>query len=318
MRACVCRARGPRERGAQRRAGGRAESMVVGAGTPAAAIRSAAARRSAGAALFAPLSLVQSARPFRASIGGMCTDARGAWGLATVAAIGGNGGGNGGGGPVSPEEAARMRARIAELEAEVDALQSKVNEMNYLRGDTSNSSEKGSGGRRATGDAEAADAERLRIMRELVERDTGSDSVIMKRLAAELVATDLNANASAASLSAASAPPQNSIQQAAMLEDLFNRNYREELEMAADFDENKRRELQEKRKAFELKKDKLVALIDAAVKEAQAVCEVDNIASSDAGDAPAGNDCAAAWDEAEELAAELERQKRKNKDITAE
>ena len=221
---------------------------------------------------------------------------------------------------MSPEEAARMRARIAELEAEVAALQSKVNEMNYVRGDTSSSSEKGSGGGWATGDAEAADAERLRIMRELVERDTGSDSVIMKRLAAELVATDLNANASAASLSAAGAPPppQNSIQQAAMLEDLFNRNYREELEMAADFDENKRRELREKRKAFELKKDKLVALIDAAVKEAQAVCEVDNIASSDAGDAPAGNDCAAAWDEAEELAAELERQKRKNKDITAE
>merc|ERR1719231_1060939 len=118
---------------------------------------------------------------------------------------------------MSPEEAARMRARIAELEAEVAALQSKVNEMNYVRGDTSSSSEKGSGGGWATGDAEAADAERLRIMRELVERDTGSDSVIMKRLAAELVATDLNANASAASLSAAGAPPppQNSIQQAA-------------------------------------------------------------------------------------------------------
>ena len=62
-----------------------------------------------------------------------------------------------------------------------------------------------------------------------------------------------------------------------------------------------------------------MALIDAAVKEAHEVCEVRDgegvsEGGSEGGSAP-GNECAAAWDEAEELAAELERQKRKNRDI---
>ena len=68
--------------------------------------------------------------------------------------------------------------------------------------------------------------------------------------------------------------------------------------------------------------------VQAAIHDAQEVCEVEGQASSLSGRSDAqkgekdgssevigGNECAAAWDEAEELQAELARQKMLNRDI---
>ena len=68
---------------------------------------------------------------------------------------------------------------------------------------------------------------KLRLMRELVEKDT-VDSAVMRQLAN--LAASSSVSASQENTSASTPQPSNSIQQAAMLEELFNRNYRDELE----------------------------------------------------------------------------------------
>ena len=106
-------------------------------------------------------------------------------------------------------------------------------------------------------DAKRIDEERLRIMRELVERDT-KDSTIMKQLADEFVALTTPPPPTPVST-----PTQlNTIEQAALLEDLFNRNYRQELEDVAssNYDE-KQMIMKKKREEFEKKKGKLLEAI---------------------------------------------------------
>ena len=114
------------------------------------------------------------------------------------------------------------------------------------------------------------DEERLRIMRELVERDTNRDSAIMKKLADEFVAltspSEIDTSGSTPVPAApVAAAPLNSIEQAALLEDLFNRNYRQELEDIASVSQEdylaKKNSMKRKREEFEKKKGKLLEAI---------------------------------------------------------